>query len=1174
MSETPPARPAAAVPRRLRQAALGATMAAACVAVAGFFVLPYFVRPQGERLLSESLGRPVKIDEVRINPFRLSAEFRGVHVRGGEGAADLFSAKAVDANLEAVSLIKGGAVLSELRVDGPQLKLQRLADGSDNWSDVLTRLTAGDDQPPPLFSVNNIRVSGGSIELDDRRLGLHHELTDLTLGIPFLSNLPVKVDVFVEPSLSARLNGNPVALSGRTKPFSAARETALDLDLEGVELSSYIGYLPFRPAFRVPSGRLTTHLSLAFAQPAGSKPTVTLKGSLQLNDLEIQDASGTPAIRLPEAAVDLTDVQPLERKWHFARLRLQAPELDVERLAGGGINLAALLPAGKRAAGEGKAAPVDFLLESAKVRDGRVRFTDHGMPTLFRGELQDIAVDLRNLATTAGEPADLLVDFTTDGGEKLSFQDRLRVVPFELEGTASIDNLQPARYAAYLSALMPGGELRGGRVDGLLHYRWSSGAKQADSEIVAETLSLRDLELVLKTRRAPVLAVAAADARDVSVKPFGRALRIGDLGVRGAQASLVRSADGRLDLATLLGPESRGPRQAAWKVAVDRIKLEGGSVRLEDRTTAAPTVIAADDIAFAVDKLDTAGAPATVDLTARVGEHGNLTAAGTIAPAPLKADLRVALERLALKPLQGYLVEGLKVAVGGGNLDARGRLAVDSAGDGALKMRLHADADVTDFSAMDRGNGATLLRWRKLRAGGADVQLAPFAVSLDEIAVNGFYSRLVLDDQGRLNLRDLRAGSPSAAAEGTGVATAELAPVSKALPPLRIGKVSFRDGRVAFSDHFVRPNYDATLTAVEGSLTGLSTDPASMAQLTLQGRVDGDAPVAVTGRLNPFRDDRYLDISASVRDFDLPAVSTYSGKYIGYGIERGKLSAELSYKVEQRRLTASNRVFVDQLTFGKRVDSPDALNIPVQLGVALLKNPRGQIDLDLPVSGSLDDPRFSVVGLLFKAFGNLLVKAATAPFTMLSALLDNGTELSYVDFVPGVAVIDSGMRQKLSALAQALQQRPALRLEITGRADPRADAEGLRQALLQDALRALKRRDLASKGESAAGPLVVSAEDYPGLLKRLYQQAKFDKPRNFFGVVRDLPAAQMEAMMLANIQVGDADLERLARRRADVVRDWLVGEGGIAPERVFVLAPKVATGAPGENGRRTDFSLR
>ena len=392
------------------------------------------------------------------------------------------------------------------------------------------------------------------------------------------------------------------------------------------------------------------------------------------------------------------------------------------------------------------------------------------------------------------------------------------------------------------------------------------------------------------------------------------------------------------------------------------------------------------------------------------------------------------------------------------------------------------------------------------------------------------------------------------------------------------------------SDNFIKPRYGADLLELNGSVEGLSSDPASTAGIDVHGKVN-DAPLLIGGRVNPLSKELALDIKASVHDMEMAPLSAYSGKYVGYRIERGKLSFDVAYQLKNRQLQAQNRLVLDQLTFGDKVESADAIGLPVQLAVALLKDRNGVIDIDLPIGGSLDDPDFSVGGIIIKVLVNLITKAVTAPFALLGNLFGGGTEqMSSVDFDAGQAMLTAAREPGLKALAKAMTERPGLKLDITGWADPAVDTEGLRRQRLDARLRALKRQDLAEHGAlTNAAEVVVTPPEALGLLTRAYQLdvvappgAPPKKPpadraaAAKEGAAAPAPTqADMESALLARQAINDDDLRNLGNRRAQAAKDWLRTIGLVPEERLSIVDAKLGPAAAGAtSGSRAEFGLR
>jgi hypothetical protein len=385
-------------------------------------------------------------------------------------------------------------------------------------------------------------------------------------------------------------------------------------------------------------------------------------------------------------------------------------------------------------------------------------------------------------------------------------------------------------------------------------------------------------------------------------------------------------------------------------------------------------------------------------------------------------------------------------------------------------------------------------------------------------------------------------------------------------------------GNVNFSDFFIKPNYTANLTGFQGTISELK--PETPGDIEIHAKLDNAAPVDIVGKINPLAKDLYLDIKVDATDIDLSPMSPYSGRYVGYGIERGKLTFNVQYKVENRKLSAQNKIILNQLTFGERVESPDATKLPVLLAVALLKDRNGVMDINLPIGGSLDDPQFSVGGIVWQIIVNILVKAVTSPFALLGAAFGGGggEELSFIEFDYGRATIPQAAEAKLKNIATAMSNRPAVKLDISGRVDPINDIVGLKQASIERKMKAQKLRDLVRQGTApkSVDDVQIDKAEYERYLKAAYSDESFPKPRNLIGLAKDLPVAEMEGLMLKNATATDDDLRELANRRAQAVRDRLISLGQVTVDRVFIVASKPAAEDEKSKAKasRVDFSLR
>jgi hypothetical protein len=391
-----------------------------------------------------------------------------------------------------------------------------------------------------------------------------------------------------------------------------------------------------------------------------------------------------------------------------------------------------------------------------------------------------------------------------------------------------------------------------------------------------------------------------------------------------------------------------------------------------------------------------------------------------------------------------------------------------------------------------------------------------------------------------------------------------------------IGAVRIANGSANYSDLWIKPSFAVGIQTLEGTVTGLSSDAKSRATVDLKGQVDRYSPVHIGGTLNLLSAALYTDLTMSFKDLDLTIVNPYSGHFAGYKIDKGKLSVDVSYKIEQRTLAAQQHFVVEQLQLGDPVESPDAVHLPLKIAVALLKDRNGVIDINLPMSGSLDDPHFRIGPVIWQAFINLIVKAATAPFALLGHLFGGGEHINIVEFAAGSAELDPPAPEQLASLAKGLQERPQLKLDVPIVSSRSLDRPQMAAARLREELLATVQNTRAGKKhpETAGEMALADPEKHFHLLVDQYQ-ADLGKnaqlPPSALAVQaakgKDAPPydpaiADLNAALIDHIEVPDADLEALGKRRAKAIRDALLSDGQVDPSRVFIVnaTPRPDTG--------------
>ncbi|WP_341918579.1 DUF748 domain-containing protein [Polaromonas sp. YR568] len=749
-----------------------------------------------------------------------------------------------------------------------------------------------------------------------------------------------------------------------------------------------------------------------------------------------------------------------------------------------------------------------------------------------------------------------------------------------------------------------------GQLDAQLGVNWqaASAGKAQVLQLSAPQMTVSDVQLA--QGKTSLVSVKQVELLQADIDLTAQTFKAAAMKLIQPKALVERGSDKRWMYERWRVAQGKAPTQApppategtgapAWVVAINEVQLDGGAMSFSDKAGAKPVnfeVSAAHARLGSLvldDRVAAKAMPLSASLRLAAGrfESGKLAFEGSIGLRPVQAQGRLVLDRLPLQAFEPYLVDVLNIELLRADTSFKGRVAYRQTAGGPV-AQLNGDLALEEFRANTLAPSEELLAWKALNLRGLQVALDPARatkVDVRETVLTDFFARVIVTPEGRINLQDLTKTSatpvqnaPETIAGGAGgtraggikqdqsfaaTATGMAAPAPAApgpAPVVHIGPMRLVNGKVLFSDRFVKPNYTANLSELNGTLSAFSSvlpgavasAAPAMADLELRGKAEGTASLEILGKLNPLAKPLALNIQGKVRDLELPPLSPYAIKYSGYGITRGKLSVDVSYEVlPDGRLTAGNKLVLNQLSFGDKVEGSTA-SLPVKLAVALLADRNGVIDIDLPISGSLNDPQFSLGPVIVKVILNLIAKAITAPFSLLaSAFGGSAEELGVVGFVSGSALLTPESQAGLDKVGKALADRPALQLTVVGTSSLEAEREGWRRARLDAMVRAEKRRAIVREGGSTADIPAVSPAEYPALLKQVYQRADMAKPRNLVGLAKDLPVAEMEKLLMAGIAVDDSGMRELAVQRAVVVRDYLVVTG-IAPGRLFLGAPK------------------
>ncbi|MBP1718927.1 MAG: ATPase involved in pili bisis, partial [Deltaproteobacteria bacterium] len=912
-------------------------------------------------------------------------------------------------------------------------------------------------------------------------------------------------------------------------------------------------------------------MAVSLKEMAASLRSLRLK-----KEREKEDFLTIPALSIQDTEVDLT-----RKTLRIGNFATEKGRLSVQRLKSGEIDLQKLLPPPspkEEKAPSIKEAQDDknwiVSLGQARIDQYTLKMTDSTPAQPTSVMVEKVAVRAENISTAKNKLGKIALSLLLDQKTSVSTQAAAGIEPLRAEGSLEVRQLSLRQYAPYYQDKILF-DIESGDVDLSARYQFAKGEKETVTKATGVSASVKALQLKKRGEAEEFLSIPALSIRNTGIDLTKNEIGIGEFATENGSVLVRRLKNGEINLLSLLPPagrkvekpEEKQEPQAGnpWVVKVGRLAIDQYRLKWDDQVPSEAVQILLNEIGVKGENISTAkGEKGRLSLALRLDQKGKVTVGGGVGIDPLSADLEVGVQEVDIRPVQPYFTDRVKIIVRDGNLSASGNLALNTGEGKGLRVAYKGNSNLNQFASIDKLKAEDFLKWESLSLTGIDAGYNPFYLRLDGAALSNFYARLLIYPDGTLNLQNILTeqkkedGKPAAPPAKKPAPDQETGAKESAPPgDISIQRVTLQGGHIDFSDNYIQPNYSANFMELGGRVTGLSSEEGKTADVELRGMLGQIAPLEIVGKVNPLSKDLLVDLSVKFKDIDLSPMTPYSGKYVGYKIQKGKLFMDLKYQIVKRKLDSQNKIFFDQFTLGDKVESPQATKLPVRLAISLLKDRKGEIHLDIPVTGSLDDPKFSVFGIILQVLGNLIAKAATSPFALIGAIMGGGQQLDNLEFESGSAAIAGAGEAKINTLLKALKDRPGVNLEIEGHVDMEKDREGLKQLFFQRKLKAQKLKELVKKGQPSVpvDELKIEPAEYPGYLKLAYKEEKFPKPKNFIGMAKDLPNPEMEKLMLTHIAINESDLRTLASQRSVRVRETLV-KNGIEGERLFIIEPK------------------
>nr|HPL48778.1 DUF748 domain-containing protein [Smithella sp.] len=917
--------------------------------------------------------------------------------------------------------------------------------------------------------------------------------------------------------------------------------------------------------------------------------------SITLKKFSLEDpGKPKPFVAFDELYVNADLMSSLFRRALILKqITLTNPYVGISRKPEGSYNFSDLLPKDE-AKPEKEEKPFLFSLNNIQIINGNIDFED--APKKTNHTVRELNVSVPFISN---------IEYHLEKYVEPKFSTNINNNKFELAGKTqpfltsratsfdiNIQDIDIPYYLNYVPAKM-NCQLKSARLDTNIKLNFIVNEDKSPALTLNGNVVLRDVILDdLKNNK--ILHLPSLNVNMTSVEPFVSNIHLARIAIESPELVIRRDKEGEINLLNLTKKQAEklpqkeaaaaSKKKSGFKFRVDDVLLYKADIIYMDSQPSDPVKLHFSPLSFKAANLSTEkGATGKVELEGILNKKGEFKDRVTLTLEPLSVDVQSDWKNIGIRAFQPYFTDKVKMDITRGTISSTGNFSLSRNKKNELVIKCTGSVSVSNLAALDKAQSNDFLKFKRLSLDKIKFGYNPFSLSINTISLADFYTRIIINPDASLNVQDIFGDNQ--ASKETAIKKEEKKPVTaetkkkdnQETADIKIGKVVFKNGHIDFSDNNIQPNYSANMFNLTGSVTGLSSKEFSRADVALKGNLGYGSPIEIAGKINPLAKDLFVDLKVGFKDIELSPITPYSNKFLGYPITKGKLTFNVSYLIDKRKLDSQNKVLIDQLTFGEKVESPQAVKAPVTLAATLLTDRNGQINLDLPVSGSLDDPKFKVWSVIWQIIVNLITKAVTSPFALLSSLTGGGEELSFIEFDYGSAVISAEETKKISMIGKALNDRPNIKLDIEGYVDAEQDKYALKKAELDRRIKAQKMKETMSKDDQqiAVENVVLTEQEYDKYLKQVYRSADFSKPRNILGMQKTLPPAEMEKLMLASIEVTDSDLRQLAARRAQNVKELML-QSDIAADRIFIVESKSLTPEKKEKVKnsRADFKLK
>lgn len=906
---------------------------------------------------------------------------------------------------------------------------------------------------------------------------------------------------------------------------------------------------------------------------------------------------------------------------------------------------------------EASGALLPLLVRHFIISDTFIHFTDDIPVNQVESHLGPINIELSDLSTLADRVAQQNIAIAYEETGLISLVGDVQLNPLALSGSVSIKGSYFPLLSQYIRD-DTGIDITRGDIDIGLEYAVTTQANEELGVIVSNVnFALNGLGVSTYAQASDdpadvnqeFFALQAFTVSNVNLLWPEQEVSIDAVTFENPAVHIFRDEEGVFELTKMpalsastaeesagVDPQSEGvddvdnsEEPLPWSFTLAELAVNHLIADLSDESIGTEGEIGISDFSFSLSDISLIpGQQFPMSMSAELLSGGTVELQGEVVMLPEPGfELAVNIDALALGVLRPYIRESVDIDFRSGELN----LEADVLKSDEELLSFNGGAEIVNLAVHETEEGALIGSWEALRAETIALSLSNSSLAISEIELTQPYGDIEIARNGSLNLGRVSVepetadiDQDSVQIEGQTVVEPEdvvstdeenvavednpapnnptatnSAPTDSTTEnstpmEITIGRINIVDGAADFADFSLPLPFSAAIEQLNGSMTTIATNSSEPSQVAFEGQVDEFGLLRISGHISPFDPKQNTDIALKFQNVNIPKFSAYTIPFAGREISNGLLDIELGYKINDSQLEGANLVVLRDVTLGDKVEHPDAMSLPLDLAVALLKGPDGNIDLDLPVSGNVDDPQFDYGNVISEAFSNIILNIVASPFKLLASLVGfEGDELEYIEFVAGRADLAPPELEKTANLAEALMLRPELMLELPGVTDLENDGEALRterfEALVEAQILAMASDDSETDMYVEQRRSVVEALyqeyrvqniDAPALA--LFQQ-DFMRPVEGAEQVAEQLVEQSEGQELqfdelaymaalstvltAGQEISPADFEQLANDRANNIRLAVLENATNLQSRISLLEAVEVNSEPEEGVR-------